>query len=284
MSDNINIGFFHRISYEFANIYETDNVICFAQPKVGSRVLDEVCGYENRYNAVLGIDKEELYWSHIDMPEETRDKDKIERFRKILNNIILGLEKRDIILFYRNPLDRYVSGLYQDLLSFYEDEDEESVWLNKLGLESGVSMEHISHNLKEKLIPKIQNFLDVRLSETHEYGHIIMYLSGYMSLIHRSKMTQGSRVFLFNMESQDMNDILHNYIDTSEIHVIHKGKLNFSNPDLKSLVEQEFYGRSGDLLDVVRAKLKHEMTVYQLLRSSSLNYYTDKRISSKKLI
>jgi len=44
MSDNINIGFFTHISYEFGNIYETDNVICFAQPKVGSRVVDGVWG------------------------------------------------------------------------------------------------------------------------------------------------------------------------------------------------------------------------------------------------
>lgn len=284
MSANINIGFFPSISYEFVNIYETNNLICFTQPKVGSRILDEVCGYENRYNAVLGVDKEQLYWSHVDMPEETRDKDKIERFRKILNNIVLGLEKRDIIFFYRNPLNRYVSGLYQDLLGFYEDDTEESIWLHKLGLDSGVSIEHISDNLRKKLIPKIQNFLDIRFSETHEYGHIIMYLSGYMSLIHRSKMTQGSRVFLFNIESQDMNDILPNYIDTSKFHGIHKGKLNFSNRDLKNLIEEEFYGRSDDLLDVVRAKLKHEMTVYQLLRSSSLNYYTNKRIGSKKLL
>ena len=284
MPDNINIGFFTHISYEFSNIYETDNFICFTQPKIGSRVLDEVCGHGNRYIAVLGIDEEQLYWSYVAMPEETHDKDKIERFRKILNNIVLGLEKRDIIFFYRNPLNRYVSGLYQDLLNFYEDDTEESIWLQKLGSASGVSTEHISDNLRKKLIPKIQNFLDIRLSETLEWGHIIMYLSGYMSLIHRSKMTQGSRVFLFNIEGQDMNDILHNYIDTSKFAEIHKGKLNFSNRDLKNLIEEEFYGRSDDLLDVVRAKLKHEMTVYQLLRSSSLNYYTNKRISSRKLI
>jgi len=275
MSESINIGFFPYLSYEFVNIYETNNLICFTQPKVGSRVLDEVCGYENRYNAVLGVDKEQLYWSHVDMPGDiTYNEDKIKRIRNILNNILLGLEKRDIILFYRNPLDRYVSGLYQDLLTFYEDDDEESIWLTKLGKSSGVSDEHISPQLKERLIPKIQNFLDIRLVEVHEWGHIIMYLSGYLSLIHRSNMCQGSRVFLFNIESQDMNDILHNYIDTSKFHEIHKGKPNFSNRDLKNLIEKEFYGRSDDILDVVRTKLKHEMAMYQLLRSCPLNYKT----------
>lgn len=274
MTKEINIGFFNRIEYEFTNIYEMDNLICISQAKIGSRVLDEACGYENRYNAVLGIDKQELYWGHIGIPEDIPyDKDKIERFRKVLNNILLGLEKRDIILFYRNPLDRYVSGLYQDLLYFYENtKDEESVWLSKLGMNSGISSEEIPNDLEEKLVPKIQNYLDVRISQMYDSGHTTMYLSGYLSLIHRSKMTQGSRVFLFNIESQDINDILSNYIDTSNLSQIHKGRINFSNPYLKNLVEREFYKKGDDILGMVRDKLKHEMAMYQLMRSSSLNF------------
>ena len=120
MTQTINIGFFDSISYELTNIYETDKVICFSQPKVGSRTLDELWKDKN-YSALLGIEKRELYWHDIQMRGATHDKEQILRFEKTLNNILLGLEKRDIIFFYRNPINRYVSGLYQDLLSHYED-------------------------------------------------------------------------------------------------------------------------------------------------------------------
>lgn len=273
MSSKINIGFFNNLQYDFANIYISEHLICFTQPKVGSRVLDELYNYDCRFYANLSIEKSKLYWKHIGMPDEIYDKEKVVAARKILNNILLGIEKRDIILFYRNPLDRYVSGLYQDLLTYYEDESEETKWLKNLGLNSGVSDEKLSEEFKQKLIPIIDNYISERvLSTAEDWGHVVNYLNGYLNLIYRSKMTQGSRVFLFNIENRNMNDILKNYTDTSQLGEIHKGKINFSNPYLKKLVEEEFYNQHGDIHDATKAKLKHEMSTYQILRSSSLNY------------
>ena len=56
MTQNINIGFFDNISYDFANIYETDKVICFTQPKVGSRTLDTLWKDKN-YSAIHDVPK-----------------------------------------------------------------------------------------------------------------------------------------------------------------------------------------------------------------------------------
>ena len=275
MTQNINIGFFDNLSYAFSNIYETDNVICFTQPKVGSRTLDELWKDKN-HSAILGIEKRELYWYDVQMRGATHDEEQTLRFKKTLNNILLGLEKRDIIFFYRNPINRYVSGLYQDLLSHYEDyssynECNEAYDFLKKHPDSSFKSLPISKELRQKLIPKIESFLNIRISENYEYGHIIMYLSSYLSLIHRSKITQGGNVFLFNIESQNMNNILKNYFDTDSIKKV-ENHLNSNHKDLKELVEEIFYEQNMDLLDLVKAKLKQEMTMYQLLRSSSLNY------------
>ena len=275
MTQTINIGFFDNISYELTNIYETDNVICFSQPKVGSRTLDELWKDKN-YSALLGIEKRELYWHDIQMRGATHDKEQILRFEKTLNNILLGLEKRDIIFFYRNPINRYVSGLYQDLLSHYEDYPDgdscnEALDFLKKHRESSFNSLPISEELKQKLIPKIQSFLNIRIIENYEYGHIIMYLSSYLSLIDRSKIIQGCNVFLFNIESQNMNNILKNYFDADSIKKV-KNHINLNHQDLKELVEEIFYEQNMDLLDLVKTKLKQETTMYQILRNSSLNY------------
>ena len=275
MTQNINIGFFDNLSYAFSNIYETDNVICFTQPKVGSRTLDELWKDKN-HSAILGIEKRELYWYDVQMRGATHDEEQTLRFKKTLNNILLGLEKRDIIFFYRNPINRYVSGLYQDLLSHYEDfslynECNEALDFLKKHSDSSFKSLPISKELRQKLIPKIESFLNIRISENYEYGHIIMYLSSYLSLIHRSKITQGGNVFLFNIESQNMNNILKNYFDTDSIKKV-ENHLNSNHKDLKELVEEIFYEQNMELLDLVKTKLKQEMTMYQLLRSSSLNF------------
>jgi len=275
MTQTINIGFFDSISYELTNIYETDKVICFSQPKVGSRTLDELWKDKN-YSALLGIEKRELYWHDIQMRGATHDKEQILRFEKTLNNILLGLEKRDIIFFYRNPINRYVSGLYQDLLSHYEDYPDgdscnEALDFLKKHRESSFNSLPISEELKQKLIPKIQSFLNIRIIENYEYGHIIMYLSSYLSLIDRSKIIQGGNVFLFNIESQNMNNILKNYFDTDSIKKV-ENHINLNHQDLKELVEEIFYEQNMDLLDLVKTKLKQETTMYQILRNSSLNY------------
>ena len=275
MTQTINIGFFDNISYELTNIYETDKVICFSQPKVGSRTLDELWKDKN-YSALLGIEKRELYWHDIQMRGATHDKEQILRFEKTLNNILLGLEKRDIIFFYRNPINRYVSGLYQDLLSHYEDYPDgdscnEALDFLKKHRESSFNSLPISEELKQKLIPKIQSFLNIRIIENYEYGHIIMYLSSYLSLIDRSKIIQGGNVFLFNIESQNMNNILKNYFDADSIKKV-KNHINLNHQDLKELVEEIFYEQNMDLLDLVKTKLKQETTMYQILRNSSLNY------------
>jgi len=275
MTQTINIGFFDSISYELTNIYETDKVICFSQPKVGSRTLDELWKDKN-YSALLGIEKRELYWHDIQMRGATHDKEQILRFEKTLNNILLGLEKRDIIFFYRNPINRYVSGLYQDLLSHYEDYPDgdscnEALDFLKKHRESSFNSLPISEELKQKLIPKIQSFLNIRIIENYEYGHIIMYLSSYLSLIDRSKIIQGGNVFLFNIESQNMNNILKNYFDADSIKKV-KNHINLNHQDLKELVEEIFYEQNMDLLDLVKTKLKQETTMYQILRNSSLNY------------
>lgn len=275
MTQTINIGFFDSISYELTNIYETDKVICFSQPKVGSRTLDELWKDKN-YSALLGIEKRELYWHDIQMRGATHDKEQILRFEKTLNNILLGLEKRDIIFFYRNPINRYVSGLYQDLLSHYEDYPDgdscnEALDFLKKHRESSFNSLPISEELKQKLIPKIQSFLNIRIIENYEYGHIIMYLSSYLSLIDRSKIIQGGNVFLFNIESQNMNNILKNYFDADSIKKV-ENHINLNHQDLKELVEEIFYEQNMDLLDLVKTKLKQETTMYQILRNSSLNY------------
>ena len=275
MTQTINIGFFDSISYELTNIYETDKVICFSQPKVGSRTLDTLWKDKN-YSALLGIEKRELYWHDIQMRGATHDKEQILRFEKTLNNILLGLEKRDIIFFYRNPINRYVSGLYQDLLSHYEDYPDgdscnEALDFLKKHRESSFNSLPISEELKQKLIPKIQSFLNIRIIENYEYGHIIMYLSSYLSLIDRSKIIQGGNVFLFNIESQNMNNILKNYFDADSIKKV-KNHINLNHQDLKELVEEIFYEQNMDLLDLVKTKLKQETTMYQILRNSSLNY------------
>jgi hypothetical protein len=275
MTQNINIGFFDNISYGFANIYETDKVICFSQPKVGSRTLDTLWKDKN-YSAELGIEKRELYWYDIQMRGATHDKEQTLRFEKTLNNILLGLEKRDIIFFYRNPINRYVSGLYQDLLSHYEDYPDgdgcnEALDFLKKHPDSSFKSLPISEELRQKLIPKIENFLNIRICENYEYGHIIMYLSSYLSLIHRSKIIQGGNVFLFNIESQNMNNILKNYFDADSIKKV-ENHLNSNHQDLKQLVEEIFYEQNMELLDLVKTKLKQETTMYQLLRNSSLNY------------
>ena len=275
MTQNINIGFFDSLFYDFSNIYETDNVICFTQPKVGSRTLDTLWKDKN-YSALLGIEKKELYWHDVQMRGAAHDEEQTLRFEKTLNNILLGLEKRDIIFFYRNPINRYVSGLYQDLLSHYEDyssynECNEALDFLKKHTVSSFKSLPISEELRQKLIPKIESFLNIRISENYEYGHIIMYLSSYLSLIHRSKITQGGNVFLFNIESQNMNNILKNYFDTDSIKKV-ENHLNSNHKDLKELVEEIFYEQNIELLDLVKTKLKQETTMYQILRNSSLNY------------
>ena len=98
-----------------------------------------------------------------------------------------------------------------------------------------------------------------------------MYLSSYLSLIHRSKIIQGGNVFLFNIESQNMNNILKNYFDADSIKKV-ENHLNSNHQDLKQLVEEIFYEQNMELLDLVKTKLKQETTMYQLLRNSSLNY------------
>ena len=90
--DNINIEFFNRngidlLLYEFTNIYETDNVICFTQPKVGSRTLDTLWKDKN-YSALLGIEKKELYWHDVQMRGAAHDEEQTLRFEKTLNNIL----------------------------------------------------------------------------------------------------------------------------------------------------------------------------------------------------
>lgn len=308
--------FLESLEWEL-EVYMTDKVILFTRPKNASRVTDvyllqNAGGTKADIKFGYGIDglsfviNEGAVWtSNKDGTgiTEARSSTKVKELEKELNLVFTGKSKKDIIFFYRNPIDRLVSGLYQEFISTLQDSKffyYNTKDLNKKNKEMLKQIRFYLNNINgqptgETMIPNtdmiIEKNLDVitkLLEEWFEYleiehhfnmTHCNTYLFIFNEILNLPKVDL-NKCFIYNTSHTQVETVLADYIEpNSKIKGIKNfsivdGKINknyFSSKRMKNLVYQICNSRISNNNHRLYDLYKEEIVSFYKLESHTRN-------------
>lgn len=294
LSNNIEYGI---------HVVVNKKIIVFTRPKNASRVTHDFIlkGSKSGESACqevkfkygpngISIEKVEYVITVGENGNETdsNDKDIVESFNKDVAEVLSGKTKKDILFVYRDPVDRFISGLYQEFLVtiqtpqfFYfvqkeltKDENEELIKIVR-GLRNLNGNDQNESELTElnQLIEKNSKALEKAFETWYSYitdikgfesAHTNNYLTMYNEILSLPKIDL-NKIQFCNVSNEQVDTILKNY--TGNIRA--KGLMKYKK-DEKGNIQKHLFS----------SKLIKEMINYSVNEkyANSLNHVNTSRI------
>lgn len=289
-------------------IFTSEKVIVFSKQKVATRYL-----YNRFYYTPIGIgDKDESQsFTITDDLSLINGDDLIVGYgdTKIMYSEIFDIHtnKKDIILIYRNPLDRFVTGVLQYTLKSLNTKnfsiafDTEPVYKTKFDILFKLSQEYLFGNVsgfvnehklvKEKMSPEL---FDIAMKEVVSFSELIIhrictflkyvtipedshtenYLWCYNSIINDSRI-DNNKLLLVNLTDSEnsLSSILDSYLPNYESHENFRGtreQTSNSSGQAKSML-LDYIKKDKELYTKVKDYIKIDEYFYNLFEKSNLN-------------
>ena len=245
-----------------------DDVIVIYGPKLGSRYIDEALGKKNNYHVILkdsypspdgflsitGV-HQTLFGNPEEVEAQSLEAPRNEAISKeFLQNVFDGKSnKRDVIFIYRDPWEKYKSGIYQDFHPEYKREV-----FNQLTKEY----------LDFLILGKYSKIWETKKLHCYDKRgeiftpHSKEVLSGYRALLNLTSLSK-DRYQFFNMGKYSLRSLFDKY-----------------NLSVRERYPKDYEGPKSDFgVDAPRRVThKHRKAFYDELET-----YSDRNIVDKKL-
>lgn len=263
----------------------TNQVIFIYNAKLGSRFIDASMRYKNKYHVILDLSEAsniQVKARPIYFAEESyknASATKCETTGNFLKSVLDGKSnKRDIIFVYRDPWEKYKSGIYQDYPLQYKNEKHNKVvkkYLDTLILK------------KQPKELKVDSFFDVWALEGGIFtGHSQRVLNSYKSILDNTKIDI-NRCQFFNMGIYGLENVLQNYGLSAEHD--NQARRNELTRDRNSWTEnqthREFFYNTFEVSPhkrVIKKIMKEEIKLYKWFESHNRNFTKLYKPSIKK--
>lgn len=257
----------------------TNEVIFIYGGKLGSRFIDASLTYKNKYHVV--VDLSEAPQIKVQANQITKGEAKsdvsCEETSKFLKSVLEGKSnKRDVIFVYRDPWEKYKSGIYQDFPSQYKNvfqKKDVKKYLDTLILEERPDRTEVDlyfdvHGLKGGIFT----------------GHSQRVLNSYKAILDKTKIDI-NRCQFFNMGIYDLKSVLQKYTHDNQ----HELRINKMYRKRDSWTENKvfrdfFYNtfEPSRYSKVVKKIMKTEIELYSWFESHKRNFTNLYKTTIKK--
>ena len=250
---------------DFKCAFNNDVIVIYG-PKLGSRYIDEVLGKKNNYQVILkysypgsseflsitGV-SQTLFGNPFQQKTQSLEAPRNEAISKeFLQNVFDGKSnKRDVIFIYRDPWEKYKSGIYQDFHSEYKSE---------------VSNQLTKEYLDFLILGKYSKIWETKKLHCYEKRgeiftpHSKEVLSGYRALLNLTSLSK-DRYQFFNMGKYSLRSLFNKY-----------------NLSVRERYPKKYEGPNFGVDALTRVTDNHKKAFYDELET-----YSDRNIVDKKL-
>lgn len=284
-----------KVTYNL-HAWLSEKLIVFSRPKIATRLLDTYFNLRNAYDVQFVLNKEGFEIKQVIHQQRGLQDD--EETKLIFENILSGKEKRDILIFYREPYARMISGLYQEFLTASSNPELFYFWGRNISNKGEVfqALRHATNatftfkhtsldkdvlaSIKEMAQDYVKFVSQNNLNMTHTDNHLMAY-----NLLFSMSKVNSSKIKIINTEDYDAELYLKPYFDKKvftnqdDFFRDDEGSIlrtQFSNSEIKGIVRDVI--RGNDLLDsmntpqrLIEQFLKPEETMYFYLENHPRN-------------
>ena len=253
----------------------TNQVIFIYNAKLGSRFIDESMKYKNKYHVIIDLSKApniKVQARPIYFGEESYKNPSAtlcETTSNFLESVLNGKSnKRDIIFVYRDPWEKYKSGIYQDYPLQYKTKEHNKVvkkYLDTLILK------------KQPKERKVDSFFDIwGLQGGIFTGHSQRVLNSYKAILDNTKIDM-NRCQFFNMGIYGLENVLENYgLTAGDDNVFRRQELTRDrNSWTENQIHREFFYNTFEASPhkrIIKKILKEEIELYKWFESHNRNF------------
>lgn len=291
-----------------------DKLIVFSRPKIATRVLDTYFNYNNCFDFHLELSSKGISIVDVHHQNNNPELSDAKKAKEILSNFLIGKEKRDVLILYREPYKRFVSGVYQEFLSsvtsvenfyFMVKDIDERLELYELLVKirnATFSFEHddISEKLHTSLYKLIKEYVNYMIQTNINQEHTNNHLQIYNLLFSMCKLNE-SKIKIVNTEINDIEPFLKPYFidnkwkkgegppfnfarDSKDKSILRE---QFSNKELKRMVfnvlsQTNMLPSLNSINNLIGEYLKPEYAAYYYLQSHIRNIDNLKTLPTKK--
>ena len=257
----------------------TNNVIFIYGGKLGSRFIDASMEHKNKYQVMIDLSKAPQI--KVEAKQITKGEAKsgvnCEETSKFVKSVLEGKSnKRDIIFVYRDPWEKYKSGIYQDFPSQYKNVFQKKdvlKYFDTLILEERPNP------------PEMDLYFDVYdLKGAVFTGHSQRVLNSYKAILDKTKIDI-NRCQFFNMGIYDLKSVLEKYIRGNKHElIINKMYRNRDSWTENKVFRDFFYNTFEPSLysKVVKKIMKTEIELYNWFESHKRNFTNLHKATIKK--
>lgn len=265
-------------------VYNTDNVLFITREKIASRYLIEILGIDDCNVEVYADFSKTLCTSNF--PSEERTKKALESFKEF-EKVIKGTQKKDIVLLYRNPEKKVISGIVQDALNIFIQKSPavfnelliDRMMVNHDRIRINELLKNITKigdikipNDKHPIVNFLKEFIYAFLKESSivnfKTTHCVDFLYEYYYFI-KSLEKYNLNLYIHDIDSSDipLNKLLNSYnIETFKV-----DKSSHSNKSFNDYV-LEIFEDNDELKTQFNSSISSEYFFYDVLKNSELNF------------
>jgi len=256
----------------------TNEVIIIYNGKLGSRFIDGKMKYKNKYHVIIDLSKSPniqvkarpIYFG-TDLEANITPVD-CEETSKFLQSVFVGKSnKRDVIFVYRDPWEKYKSGIYQDYPSRLKNEKQKGDVLKYLDT-------LILHEQPE--LSSHDPYFDMELKGCIFTGHSQRILITYKAILNKTNIAI-DRCKFFNMELYGLEDVLQIYgLDGDEDKLSRNRSGWTENKNFRKFFYDTF--ELSRHRKVIKKIMKEEIENYKWFESHKRNFTNFHKATIKK--
>lgn len=255
-----------------------NNVIFIYGGKLGSRFIDASMENKNKYQVTIDLSKAPQIKVEANQITKREAKSDVncEETSKFVKSVLEGKSnKRDVIFVYRDPWEKYKSGIYQDFPSQYKDvfqKKDVKKYLDTLILEEQPDKR------------ETDSYFKIDIKGGIFTGHSQRVLNSYKAILDKTKIDI-NRCQFFNMGIYDLKSVLEKYTHDNQ-HELRKKKM-YRNRDswIENKVFRDFFYNTFEqsrYSKVVKKIMKTEIELYNWFESHNRNFAKLYKPSIKK--
>lgn len=273
-----------NVTYQRLNIFENNKIVLFTVPKIAhSWCNTKFIGKENEssVDSEFAINYYTYELSTHVHKGDPRDDEYFKKIEKTWNSILGKKEKRDLVIFYRNPYEHFLSAFMQDYSrNFYPgvSPNEQVYWeyfieslqvpsiiktnfINDIGLEGTLTSDIVMKypEIATKVIDI--NFDSYLRKGSFENGHYRTWLSFINRLI-TSDSIDSNKVRFVDIYDAPLEVQLKNVVDIESGPSYNTSTHSWSFSILDKLVSQ-----NTRYYDTISSVIKYEMIYYQEIKT-----------------
>lgn len=261
--------------------------VLLTNTKVASSVCDKL--YNNHaYNLSISLDKgfkiDNISRKHDYDIKHKKIKHDYESIEKDILSILEGKSKKDLILLYRNPIERFYAGFHQEFMRALENTESLYFWVKQF--ENGEALfEYISNNrdrdgksynwkkepipniFRESIVTLAKDFWTLKRNHQSLFtAHTTNYLYFYLILLSFPKLNS-TKVKLIDISKEDILPHVTKYTGKVDENLFPP---SMKDTELRSIVQSSsdrVIGNSRAIEDL----LLSEMNCYYFLQSLPYN-------------